>query len=453
MQFYNRTNELKKIDELVFSGKSEFIYFLWRRRIGKTSLINHYFESKKIEYLYFFVWNKWEWNLLNAFEETLYDFLWYKIWFDSLREFLKFLFEYSVKNPWLNIVFDEFQNFSFINNELYFDFQEFWDKYKWGTEVNIFCIGSIYTMMEKVFRDKWSPLFGRATAKLDINEFSIDTIKDILVDYNLYNKENLLDIYTIFWWVPKYLEVFDNIKSTKKKKLLQDILEKHYICDNSLLLREWQDLLISEFWKTSHIYFSILEAIANSHTKRVEIANYTKINYDSLWLYLDKLEKIYKYIEKLNPIVNQKNILNRYKIKDNFLIFWFRYIYKKSNLIEIWKYSHLIEFILDDINIIKWFSFERLIKKLLIKQNIKENFVINFEKIWNYWDKWWNEIDLVCFNDKTKKVVFIECKLNKKKITKKIKENLILKSENINNFKWYKKYYRYYSVDDINDLL
>ena len=36
-------------------------------------------------------------------------------------------------------------------------------------------------------------------------------------------------------------------------------------------------------------------------------------------LYLENLEKIYKYIEKIHPVVKQKSVLNRYKIKDNFL--------------------------------------------------------------------------------------------------------------------------------------
>jgi len=89
-------------------------------------------------------------------------------------------------------------------------------------------------------------------------------------------------------------------------------------------LNEWKDLLLAEFWKTHSINFSILEAIAYSKTKRAEIANYTQINYDSLWLYLEKLEKNYWYIEKINSIIYWKNKLNRYKIKDNFLTFWFR---------------------------------------------------------------------------------------------------------------------------------
>lgn len=452
MRFYNRETELNTIDQIINSNFSEFVYFLWRRRIWKTSLINHYFEISNKKYLYFFVWNKWEWNLLKSFEETLYEYLWYKIIFQDLREFLKFVFEFSIKNQDTYIVFDEFQNFKYVNEEVFSDFQEFWDKYKDKWIIKLFAIGSIYTMMEKVFQDKNSPLFWRATNKIILEEFNAHTLKQILIDYNCFSFENLLDLYTIFWWVPKYLEVFDKIENTWFS-LLENILKNQYVKDNSLFLKEWNDLLMAEFWKSSNIYFSILEAIANSKTKRSEIADYTKISYDSLWLYLDNLEKIYKYIEKINPIVEQKSVLNRYKIKDNFLFFWFRYIYKKSNLIEIWKYDSLIDFILNDIDNIKWFTFEKLVKNLLISKNIQNKFIINFEKIWNYFDKWWNEIDLICYNEKEKKVVFIECKLNKSKITQKIKDDLIVKSQNIIKFKDYKKEYLYISLEDIWNYL
>lgn len=453
MKFYNRKNELSLLENIINSKVSEFVYFLWRRRIWKTSLINYYFEINNKKYLYFFVWNKWEWNLLKAFEDTLYDFLGYNITFDNLRNFLKFIFEYSVKNENTYIVFDEFQNFKYVNEEVFWDFQEFWDKYKNKWNIKLFAIWSIYTMMEEVFQDKSSPLFWRATAKIILEEFEIDTLKEILEDYKLYSVSNLLDIYTIFWWVPKYLEIFDKLDKNLDCSLLENILKNHYIKDNSLFLKEWNDLLLTEFWKSYSIYFSILEAIANGKTKRSEIADYTKISYDSMGLYLEKLEKVYQYIEKINPIIKQKTVLNRYKIKDNFLFFWFRYIYKKSNLIEIAKYDELIKFIIDDLDNIKWFIFEKLVKKLIINQNKQNKFIINFEKIWNYFDRWENEIDLVCFNEKTKQVVFIECKLNKNKINEKVKKELIKKSNTISKFNDYTKQYLYISLDNLWEYL
>jgi AAA+ ATPase superfamily predicted ATPase len=101
------------------------------------------------------------------------------------------------------------------------------------------------------------------------------------------------------------------------------------------------------------VYFSILESIANGKNKRSEIADYTGISYDSLGLYLDQLEKTYTYITKMTPVIMPKITLNKYAIADQFLLFWFRYIYKKSYLLQIGKYTELIDFIMNDITILQ----------------------------------------------------------------------------------------------------
>jgi hypothetical protein len=52
--------------------------------------------------------------------------------------------------------------------------------------------------MEKVFQNKASPLFGRATKKIFLDEFEINILVEILKDYNFFSNENLLNIYTLF---------------------------------------------------------------------------------------------------------------------------------------------------------------------------------------------------------------------------------------------------------------
>jgi AAA+ ATPase superfamily predicted ATPase len=53
-------------------------------------------------------------------------------------------------------------------------------------------------------------------------------------------------------------------------------------------------------------------------------------------VYLQNLEKNFDLIYKEKSI-NSKNTTKkiRYKIKDNFFDFWFRYVYKKQELIEL----------------------------------------------------------------------------------------------------------------------
>jgi AAA+ ATPase superfamily predicted ATPase len=75
MKFYNRVQELAMLEKITVSPQSEFVYFLGKRRIGKTSLVHHHFTQSKREYLYFFVSNKKEGNLLLSFSETLREYL------------------------------------------------------------------------------------------------------------------------------------------------------------------------------------------------------------------------------------------------------------------------------------------------------------------------------------------------------------------------------------------
>jgi hypothetical protein len=121
--------------------------------------------------------------------------------------------------------------------------------------------------------------------------------------------------------------------------------------------------------------------------------------------------------------------------------------------LQIGKYTELIDFIMNDITILQWYSFEKLVQELLIKKNQQGRYTISFDYIGSYRDKWDNEIDIVCFSERSKEVVFIECKLQAKSITPSIQEKLIAKSLTIPKFTEYTKYYEYYSKDDIDMLL
>lgn len=159
---------------------------------------------------------------------------------------MKFLFEYGKEHSGLYIVFDEFQNFTQVDAGILDDFQEFWDTYKDRVNIKLFVIGSLFTLMEEIFQSKKSPLFGRATAKIGLQEFGGMILKEILTDYGLFSNKNLLDVYTIFGGVPKYLEVFDQ-ENLQKDRLIETILTESYLRENSLYVREGSDLLLTEF--------------------------------------------------------------------------------------------------------------------------------------------------------------------------------------------------------------
>ena len=92
-------------------------------------------------------------------------------------------------------------------------------------------------------------------------------------------------------------------------------------------------MLIEEFGPDYSIYFSILECIAGGDYTRGEIEN--RLGKAEIGGYLAKLEKYYSLINKKRPIFSKENSKQvRYCIADNFLTFWFRFIYRYQGYIE-----------------------------------------------------------------------------------------------------------------------
>ena len=121
--------------------------------------------------------------------------------------------------------------------------------------------------------------------------------------------------------------------------------------------------------------------------------------------YLTKMERDYSLISKTIPIyskVETKNV--RYIIEDNFLTFWFRFIFKYSHIIEIGGYGELIEIISRDYQTFSGKLLERYFRSKFIEEE-------NFTRIGGYWDRRGeSEIDLIAVNEREKRAEIIEVK-------------------------------------------
>ena len=147
-------------------------------------------------------------------------------------------------------------------------------------------------------------------------------------------------------------------------------------------------------------------------------------------------------IKKVKPIFSKPSSRQiKYSIEDNFLNFWFRFIFKYRSAIEIENFE-LVK------NIVKR-DYSTFIGKVLEKY-FKEKMIASkkFTDIGTYWEKGnLNEIDIVAINEIDKKIVFAEVKLNKQKISLPIlqqKAKVLVKS-----FKDYQVEYLGLSLEDM----
>jgi AAA+ ATPase superfamily predicted ATPase len=419
MKFYNREDELKDLNEIYIKSldSSKMTIIMGRRRIGKTKLILRFSEQMRLNndafsFIYLFVSKKEEQLLCDDFSIIIQENLNVKI-FGKINNFAA-LFEYLMelsKNRNITLVIDEFQEFFNINPSVFSEIQNIWDRYKDAAKMNLIFCGSMYSIMKKIFENAKEPLFGRANKKIILKHFNINVLKQILNDYNpSYSKKDLLSLYVFTGGTPRYLELFLDEKALNYKKMIDVIFKK-----DSFFLNEGKDLLIEEFGKEYVVYFSILSLMSNSKTSRGEIESYIG---KEIGGYLNRLENDYNIIKKVKPIfAKEGSKTQKYFIDDNFLNFWFRFIFKYKSAIEIENFNYVKKIVERDFDT---FSGKYLEKYFKEKLEISHK----YSEIGSYWEKNNNnEIDIVAINKLEKKLLMAEVKINNNKINLEVLKN------------------------------
>jgi uncharacterized protein len=217
----------------------------------------------------------------------------------------------------------------------------------------------------------------------------------------------------------------------------------HFIVEeDSPFLQEGKNMLIEEFGKEYATYFTILSAIARGENTRGKIEALVKREVGG---YLTKMEKYYSLISKAIPIfskVESKNV--RYVVHDNFLTFWFRFIYKYNHILEIGGYDALRKIIERDYATFSGKILERYFYTKLAEEK-------RFTHIGSYWDRKGEvEIDIIAVNELEKYAEFIEVKRNASQINlEKLREKSYIFLRATGKLKDYQISYRGFSLDNM----
>jgi hypothetical protein len=130
-----------------------------RQRIGKTSLV---VEATKGEgsIVYLFVSRKNETTLCEEFTLLISFGLGTYVppEIKSFRSLFQMVMELA-KTRKFNLIIDEFQEFEYVNLSVYSDVQNLWDQYRKQTYLKLILMGSVFSMMHKVFEGYKEPLF------------------------------------------------------------------------------------------------------------------------------------------------------------------------------------------------------------------------------------------------------------------------------------------------------
>jgi len=428
MKFINREKELKQLREYLGLSRKQLIVVAVSglRRVGKTTLVKEFIKSRKA--IYFFVYeSKTSIELLREFSEELrkHSIITKLEAINSWTAFFEILFE-RCKN--YVIIFDEFQNFYSVDKSIFSVMQRNCDEHK-TAPINFVILGSLIGLFKKIFEDKKQPLYGRISAKIKLNPFtlkhSIETLK--YLKYN--NFENILKIYSLFGGFPKYYASLEQFNLINRDYL--DIIEYLFIQENAPLENEVADILKQEFGRRSSLFYSILHSIAAGKTKLSEIAGNIHMKESSITRHLSELEEKFGLVKSIRPIGAKKN--TRYFISHPLMRFWFKFVYDKFSVYKLKGTSQLMESIKADFNAFFGKRFEEICMEFMIKLNTENRLPFKIDYISNWWGsarvkgvRQEIEIDIVALNQKSSQILFTECKWKDNadagKILKELKE-------------------------------
>lgn len=409
VKFINRKEELRILNETLESERFEFYVLYGRRRIGKTCLVLNAVKDKKAIYYLAVEGSNIE-KFKNVASKTKPEIQYVKNDFEAIFNFLKDEI----------VVIDEFPNLIKENPKIVSEFQRIVDVVLKDTKTKLILLGSSISMMESSVLSYSSSLFGRKTGQIKLKPMKFREIKNFFPEASA---EELVEIYGFADGVPFYLE--------KLGYPFWEWMEMELKRTDSFLKTEIDFIMKYEFSET-RTYKKILEAIAFGNTQLGEIKAHCGFKGTDITPYLKNLietEFVYKISPLFAPAQSRKN---RYYIKDNFVKFWFRFIYPNISFIEEGIFS--VDEIKMKYSAYLGITYEKICFEFLIEH--RDIMPFKFTKIGTQYGtiplakKGENqyEIDWVAINEETKEILFVECKwkdLNEEefgKILEKLKE-------------------------------
>lgn len=405
MKFYNRTKEieeLRRIQSRAFDSRSRMTVITGRRRIGKTSLALRATQGEEPT-VYLFVGRKNEAALCEEFAGLISTALacYVPPEIKTFRSLFQMLMELA-KTRKFNLIVDEFQEFFNVNPSVYSDMQNLWDSYRNDTHVNLLLMGSVYSMMHKIFENYHEPLFGRADAMIRLSGFGTETMKEIMHDFRPdYTNDELLALYTVTGGVPKYIELLCDDTDLSIEGMFDYIVR-----ENSLFVNEGRNLLIEEFGRDYGLYFSVLSCIASGINTQGAIEG--ALGGVTVAGHLKRLIEDYSLIKRVRPIMSKPRSQNvQYEITDNFLRFWFNYFDRNQTLVELNNFEHLRQIVITDYTTFSGLALEKWFKMKMVESH-------HYSYIGSWWErkkgKEANEIDIVALAIDGKTAIVAEVK-------------------------------------------
>ena len=423
-RFINRDDELRFLDGQYSMDAASLVIVYGRRRVGKTSLIHRFAQDKP--FVYFFATEESEHQNIRMLKTQISDFTNDVLLAQAEVDNWDILFQTLIKHQIdkrLVLVIDEFQYLGKTNPAFPSIFQRIWDTHLKNANLMVILCGSLIQMMESQTLNYNSPLYGRRTGQIKLRQIDFLHYPEFFCDIPY---KDLIELYAVTGGTPKYIELF-NVDGGAD---IYANIESNILNKQSLLFEEPIFLLQNEV-KEIGSYFSIIRSIAAGNHKLSKICADLGVKQTSMPKYLKTLIDL-DILEREVPVTESnpdKSKMGQYRINDNFLSFWFKFVYPEKARLELSDTLSVIEKIRANfIDNHVAYVYEAICRSEMWK--LAQRGLLKFNKL----GRWWNnkvEIDIVGIDTSGNDIVFGECKYRSKPMDTDVFETLLAKKDSV----------------------
>lgn len=383
--FVGRSRELELLEDLWGGEDATLVILSGRRRVGKTRLLTHWLKQHEPENgLYWMAEPTSAADQLRSFSQALMSFVdpetpvpsdfTYATWEQALSQMATY-----AKHRRMAVFMDEITYVIDVNTNFIGTLQKTWDHRLNNTQVMLVLSGSQMGLMRKYLLDYDAPLYGRATAQMQLPPLPYSATHQYFPDYS---PEERVRLYAVWGGVPAYWERLDPQKSIEQN-LRRNVLPSYaWMVDESRIL-------LQDFITDMHNYVGTLRAIAGEQNTLSEIANRIGIANTKISFYLGKLRDT-RFIQRRVPVTKlHKNWRRgRYFIVDPYLRFFYRYISTEQSKLALGQWDRVLEMIIEHLpEFLEMYTWSELCQEWLLLASAQKKIPLQVDEVGTEWKK------------------------------------------------------------------
>ena len=322
--FIGRRSELEQLRQKNWRDGAELTVVYGRRRVGKTALVE---EAYKDQVLWRFdgIEGASQQQQLRHFADQLGLYAPNTVetriqpfanWSQALEALARGL--NAQKDAAIVIFLDEFQWMARMRTKLVSLFKSYWDLHfsRHPNHRFVLC-GSVSSfMVKKVIRSR--ALYGRVSTEINLQPLSIGEIYTFFQDRR--SREEVIEIAMCFGGVPQYLREMNPDYS-----LMQN-LNEYALRPNGFFFGEFQRIFISHFGK-NRAYETILNTLSRGPHTIPQLVSACRTQAGGTFTNILHDLELAGFIERYTPLGKGKTSRQvRYRIHDEYLHFYFRFL-------------------------------------------------------------------------------------------------------------------------------